>query len=117
MTTYRLGSSGFIHAPGLVMWAVSGYVHEEDRPAILETMKSWSGVPVKAMEALLTKAVDYTVEDAVVVFDWTDDRATIEQLIEDNERRMTRTVGHNKRMRISNYLVTLRKALAELDDE
>ena len=50
------------------MWAVNGYHFKDDRSALMRVMQAWP-VPVEALEALLTGAVPYRVEDGTVVFE------------------------------------------------
>lgn len=68
MTEYRLGSAGFVHAPGMVAWAINGYAFKKDRKRIMEVMKAWDGVPTSALHDLLSGRVPYTVDGDVVVF-------------------------------------------------
>jgi hypothetical protein len=70
MATYRLGSSGFVSAPGLVAWAINGYAFKADRKKLLAVMQAWQGVPDDALKALLSKEVPFTVEDEAVVFSY-----------------------------------------------
>ena len=67
MKTYRLGSSDFVYAPGLVRWAINGAHFAKDRPKMVEVVASW-GVPKKAARALVTGKVPYKVEGETVVF-------------------------------------------------
>ena len=67
MIQYTLGSSSFVHAPGLIAWAINGAAFKQDRKAMINVVsKTWS-IPEKAAEALLLKKVPFTVtaEDAV----------------------------------------------------
>ena len=67
MTTYTLGSSSFVHAPGLIAWAINGAAFKQDRKAMINVVsKTWS-IPEAAATALLLKKVPFTItaEDAV----------------------------------------------------
>lgn len=69
MATYRLGSSGMVHTPGVIAWAINGYAFDADKPKLLKVMtETYSGVPVAAFRKLLSKKVDYEIEggDTVV---------------------------------------------------
>lgn len=68
MTTYKLGSSKMVYAPGMVAWAKNGYVFKKDRKAILGVITGGWGVPIAAAKALLSGKVAYKVEGEVVVF-------------------------------------------------
>lgn len=69
--TYRLQSSGFLNAPGLVAWAKNGYKFERDKQAMVTVVTaSWPGVPEGAAIALLSGATTLTVENGTVVFDY-----------------------------------------------
>jgi hypothetical protein len=65
---YRLGSTEFVHAPGLVAWAINGAHFRKDRAAMINVIeKTWS-IPHIAAFALVTGEVPYTVENDAVVF-------------------------------------------------
>jgi hypothetical protein len=67
--TYRLHSSTVVYMPGLIAWAINGYAFDKDRMNILKAMaKALPGVPVPALQKLLTKAVPYSIEAEAVVF-------------------------------------------------
>ncbi|MDF3907814.1 hypothetical protein [Paracoccus sp. AS002] len=69
MTTYRLQSSGLVHTPGIIAWAINGYAFPRDRKNMLKVIgETFPTVPTPAIEKLLSKAVPYTVEDETVVF-------------------------------------------------
>lgn len=68
-TSYRLQSSAMVHTPGLIVWAINGYAFDKDRMTILKAMAdTLPGVPVPALQQLLSKSVPYRVEDDAVVF-------------------------------------------------
>jgi hypothetical protein len=68
MTTYRLGSSGMVHAPGLIAWAVNGAKFKRDRKTMANVVAQGWSIPDAAALALVTGAVPHTVEGEVVVF-------------------------------------------------
>jgi hypothetical protein len=63
MTTYRLGSSPMIHTPGMVRWAINGYHFKKDRAYLANVFVAGWGLPKKAVDALLSGKVPYTVND------------------------------------------------------
>ena len=67
MTTYTLGSSSFVHAPGLIAWAINGAAFKQDRKAMINVVVQNMGHPRPAATALLLKKVPFTItaEDAV----------------------------------------------------
>lgn len=67
-TTYRLGSSEMVYAPGLVNWAMSGYWNKPDQPTLETVITSTWRIPVEAARALLSKAVKYELDGETVVF-------------------------------------------------
>jgi hypothetical protein len=68
MTTYKLGSSPAVYAPGLVRWAMSGYWNEPDRAQLRNVIASTWSIPDDAAGKLLNKDVTFIVEDETVVF-------------------------------------------------
>ena len=68
-TRYRLQSSGFVFAPGLVAWAINGYAFKRDRPNLEKVIGETWGLPLPAVRALLSKAVPFTVEAETVIFE------------------------------------------------
>jgi hypothetical protein len=69
MSTYRLGSSGLVFAPGVVRWAMAAYAFPADRAVGLGVITEGWGVPETAAVALLSKAAPHTVEGDTVVFE------------------------------------------------
>lgn len=70
MATHRLGSSAAIHTPGIIAWAINGYAFEADQQSILNCLcGGFPTVPRADFEALLSKAVPYSVEGETVVFE------------------------------------------------
>ncbi len=66
---YSLRSSDMVHMPSLIAWAINGYAFDKDRMNILTAMSdTLPGVPVPALQQLLSGAVPYTVEGETVVF-------------------------------------------------
>ncbi|MGZ2408610.1 hypothetical protein [Rhizobium ruizarguesonis] len=69
ITTYRLGSSEAVYAPGIVDWAMQHYWHEPDRPQLRTVIaKTWN-IPDAVAGALLDKTVPFTIDGETVVFD------------------------------------------------
>lgn len=66
---YRLQSSDFVFAPGLVAWAINGYAFKRDRPNLEKVIGETWGLPLPAVRALLSKAVPFTVEAETVIFE------------------------------------------------
>ena len=70
MTTYRLGSSPAVHAPGIIAWAINGYAFERDRLQMLNVIgATFPTLPHHALEQLLSQKVPYEVEAEAVVFE------------------------------------------------
>ncbi len=67
-TTYRLASSGLIHTPGIVRWAMNGYRFPRDRNVMLKIIREGYGIPTPAAKALLSGAAPFTVEGETVIF-------------------------------------------------
>lgn len=63
MSTYSLASNGMIYTPGIVRWAINGYHFPKDRAKLRRVFtEGWQGVPDKAIDALLSGKVPYTLE-------------------------------------------------------
>jgi hypothetical protein len=63
MTTYHLRSSGFVHTPGMLAWAINGYHFPDDRKYLRSVfVKGWN-LPNKVADALLSGKLPYTVND------------------------------------------------------
>jgi len=68
MKTYNLQSSGLMHAPGIIRWAINGYQTGDAKKMVSLICTGWNGVPAKAAEALLSGKVGWTENDGVVSF-------------------------------------------------
>ncbi|MGB3833773.1 MAG: hypothetical protein WA975_18130 [Mesorhizobium sp.] len=67
--TYRLQSSPFLNAPGMIAWAKNGYKFERDRKNMIDVVCStWPTVSREAAAALLSEAAAATIDGDVVVF-------------------------------------------------
>jgi len=66
-TTYNLQSSGLMHAPGIIRWAINGY-RTGDAKKMVELIHTGWNVPVKAVKALLSGKVAWAEKDGAVVF-------------------------------------------------
>ncbi|PWJ81514.1 hypothetical protein C7441_11046 [Pseudaminobacter salicylatoxidans] len=67
--TYRLSSSPFLNAPGLIAWAKNGYKFERDRKNMIDVVcGTWGGLPRDAVEALLTGSIQQDLDGDTVVF-------------------------------------------------
>jgi hypothetical protein len=67
--TYRLASAEFVHAPGLIRWAVNGYHFKKDRSRLLNVVTAaYGGLPRAAAQKLLSGKVKYKIEKDTVVF-------------------------------------------------
>lgn len=66
--TYRLGSSPLVHAPGIIVWARSGYLFPKDRPQLIKIISETWGIPTDATADLLSGKTPYTIEGETVVF-------------------------------------------------
>ena len=67
----RLGSSSFVHAPGVLRWAQALYQvgPPRNQTRAIKVMKSWPAeLSNKEWRQLLSGKIDYTVEDETVVF-------------------------------------------------
>ena len=62
-TTYAMQSSPMVHTPGMVRWGINGYHFEKDRKAIRRVFTEGWSLPAKAVDALLSGKVPYTVND------------------------------------------------------
>lgn len=69
MTTYRLGSSKMIYAPGVIIWAINGYAFKRDRAAMLRVVLAGWDIPKKVAKGLLSKQIPYEVQGETVVFE------------------------------------------------
>lgn len=68
MKEYRLASAEFVHAPGLVAWAINGAKFQKDRMQMISVIeKTWS-IPRVAAFALVTEEVTFTLDGDTVVF-------------------------------------------------
>lgn len=68
MKTYRLQSSPVVYAPGIIVWARSGYFHEPDQAMLRGVIvKTWSGIPEDVVGQVLSGTLPYTVEGETVV--------------------------------------------------
>lgn len=67
-TRYNLQSSGMVYAPGIIAWAREYHRTDAD-PAVKLVAETWD-IPRPAAAALLTGAVDYTVLDETVSFEF-----------------------------------------------
>ncbi|GAA5666032.1 hypothetical protein Brsp07_04541 [Brucella sp. NBRC 14130] len=68
MATYRLGSSDFAHAPGLIAWAINGYAFKKDQTTLRKIVADTWGIPGDIAHKLLSKEISYKIEDEKVVF-------------------------------------------------
>lgn len=66
--TYRLASADMVYTPGLIAWAINGYAFKGDRDNILRIICETYSLPLRPAEALLSKAVPYTIEEGTVIF-------------------------------------------------
>lgn len=68
-TTYNLGSSNAVCAPGIVRWAINGAKFKADRNACINVVASTWSIPESAARALLLEEVPFEiVENEVVRF-------------------------------------------------
>lgn len=67
-TTYRLGSSPMLYAPGFIAWAINGAKFKRDRKRMAEIVSDGWSLPISAATALVTEKVPHTIEGDVVVF-------------------------------------------------
>ena len=68
MATYRLGSNGLVHTPGLLLWAINGAKFKKDRKKMVNLFSEGYGLPKDAATALVAKGAPYTVVGETVVF-------------------------------------------------
>jgi hypothetical protein len=66
--TYRLGSTEFVSAPGMVKWAINGAKFRKDRDAMIKVIAETWNVPRPAAFALVTGEVPFTLDGETVVF-------------------------------------------------
>ena len=67
MNTYNMQSSGLLHAPGIVRWAMAGYRTGDAKKMVSLICSGWN-LPSRAAEALLSGKVPWTEKDGTVVF-------------------------------------------------
>lgn len=68
--TYRLQSAPFVHAPGLIAWAVNGARFADDAPTLANVVAETWGIPSAAARALVTGAASYELDGDSVVFSY-----------------------------------------------
>jgi hypothetical protein len=66
--TYRLGSSPFVYAPGLIAWAINGASFPKDRKNLANVVAATWKLPMAAATALVTRKVPHTIDGETVVF-------------------------------------------------
>ena len=66
--TYRLGSSPMVYAPGITVWARSGYLFPKDRPQMVKIISETWSIPQDAAHDLLSGSAPYTIDGETVVF-------------------------------------------------
>jgi hypothetical protein len=70
MTTYTLGSSSFVHAPGFIVWAINGAAFPSDVAKMINVVSKGWNIPESAAAALVLKKVPFRiVQDDAVQFD------------------------------------------------
>ena len=69
MKTYRLGSAEFVHAPGLIRWAINGAKFKKDRRTVTNVVAQTWNIPMSAALALTTEKVPFTLDGETVVFE------------------------------------------------
>lgn len=62
MTTYHLQSGPMIYTPGILRWAINGYFWKKDRAYLRRVFTEGWGLPDRAVAALLSGKVPYTLE-------------------------------------------------------
>ena len=68
MKEYRLGSTEFVSAPGMVRWCINAAGFPRDRAQMINVISATWNVPPEAARALLLQQVPFTVEGETVVF-------------------------------------------------
>jgi hypothetical protein len=68
MTTYRIGSSPLVYAPGFIRWAINGAKFPRDRKQMVKIVADSWGIPKAAATALVTEKVPFALEGETVVF-------------------------------------------------
>lgn len=67
----RLGSSSFVHAPGVLRWAQAMYQvgPPRNKTRAVKVMQSWPAeISAKEWRLLLSGNIDYTVDEETVIF-------------------------------------------------
>ena len=67
MNTYNLQSSGLMHAPGIIRWAINGYRTGEARKMVALVCSGWN-LPRGPVVALLSGKAAWEEKDGAVVF-------------------------------------------------
>lgn len=66
-TTYNLGSSSAVCAPGIIRWAINGSKFRQDRIKMIHVVSATWSIPMEAARALLLQQVPYEIVDNEVV--------------------------------------------------
>jgi len=67
MTEYRLHSTGLVHTPGIIAWAMAGMLSNSDR--MVEIISKGYNLPDKVARDLLSSKIPYRVEGETVFFE------------------------------------------------
>ena len=74
MNTYRLASAAFVHAPGLIAWAINGAAFPKDRAAMVRIVRETWNLPEHVAYDIVTEELPYTLDGDTVVVHATEDR-------------------------------------------
>lgn len=67
-TTFALGSSPAVSAPGILKWAMNGYHFKRDRKNLVNVMKSgWDGLTDEQWHGVLSGKIAHVIEDETVL--------------------------------------------------
>jgi len=70
--TFHLHSTGLIHTPGILAWAINGYKFKKDRKRIMDVFKAGfegQGMSEEVMHKLLAGEIPFKVEGSTVVLE------------------------------------------------
>lgn len=71
MTTYRLASAAFVHAPGLIAWAINGAKFPRDRAIMARIVRETWKLPEQVAYDFVCGHHPYTLDGDTVVFEVT----------------------------------------------
>lgn len=68
-TSYTLQSSGLVHTPGFLAWAVNGARFKRDRAKMVKIIRDSYSLPHAVAADLVTGRIPYAVDGENVIFE------------------------------------------------